>query len=761
MAYYQPGEIIDRRFEIVGHPLLGGMGIVYLCYDQERKIPVVLKTIKADIALNSESRERFLQEGEVWVNLGFHQNIVRAYGVRRVNEGREMFVVLELIPKEEDRIDASLRSHLISTKRFSLEKALLFSLQIVWGMKYATSKIPGMVHRDLKPENILVSRHKIMEIDTNRVAITDFGLVSVFQQIIPKDGLELSAESIHNKKLTKAGMGTPLYMAPEQWKGAKVGVFTDIYAFGCILFEMVTGGFAFRGDTWQELFEAHCEHRISPYPDSIPTKIISILELCLARDPIDRYQDWGAIQSDLEKAYISLYGMNIEEPVINKTELIQYEQSEEGWSHIYLGFAFIEAGNRNRAIQHFGIAESIANETGDRRLMAAALNCLGESYSFIGNPLEAKKFLEQALIETKGNNDFENEPRIIGNLASNYESLGNVSGAIELHLRALELYKRYSNEDGVSSELINLGSCFHKQGKMQDALKAYENGLSIAQRIGNLHWAKNALGNIGVLHADFGKPELAIPYHEKALAISKQLGSKNDEAAELINLGRCYMTLNELEKGIAFCTSGLKIARDNGHYMWQANALDNLSIVYRRQGNIDKAIESLHEVLEIRRKVGDTRGEASTLTLIGNTYAEQGKTREAVRFYQDAIEIEEKIGDARGLSYSRFNLAIALFKIGDRSEALSFAETACSLANQIGLQEIAQTSFQLIAQIGFEAFRLTATPHEMQTTLEKNPILKEEQFIHLIEEAVQGHVSPADKSVLEKRLSWLKEIVKR
>lgn len=121
-----------------------------------------------------------------------------------------------------------------------LEQALLFALQIARGMQYATEKIHGFVHRDLKPENILVGADKLPETNVNRLRITDFGLVKT----IADSGVSVTTSDAEKFEPTQIqftqGVGTPLYMAPEQWRDEPVGVFTDIYAFGCILYEMLS-----------------------------------------------------------------------------------------------------------------------------------------------------------------------------------------------------------------------------------------------------------------------------------------------------------------------------------------------------------------------------------------------------------------------------------------------------------------------------------------------------------------------------------------
>jgi serine/threonine protein kinase len=101
MNLYPSGALIADRYEVAGRPLLGGMGIVYLCLDHQTQRPVALKTFRPEYLPDRIVRDRFLREGTTWVNLGSHPHVVRAHNVERIGDGREVYLMLELVAKEQ------------------------------------------------------------------------------------------------------------------------------------------------------------------------------------------------------------------------------------------------------------------------------------------------------------------------------------------------------------------------------------------------------------------------------------------------------------------------------------------------------------------------------------------------------------------------------------------------------------------------------------------------------------------------------------
>jgi len=259
--FYKVGEKIGDRYEVsaIHH---GELGVVYGCFDHETKLPRALKTVRARHARDKQVLSLFESEATVWISLEKHPYIVRAYLVERFNN--LPYVITEYVRGPEG-MEGDLRGWL-GHSRLTLPVAVAMALQIAQGMQHAVRKVPNLVHRDLKPGNILVNGNA-------KAMVIDFGLVHAVQ----------------------SDAGTPAYMSPEQWRGGALDARSDIYAYGCILFEMLTAHRLFPALTERDWETAHLE--ISPVAltsmvRNLPDEIDRFVRRCLAKDPAERPQNW-------------------------------------------------------------------------------------------------------------------------------------------------------------------------------------------------------------------------------------------------------------------------------------------------------------------------------------------------------------------------------------------------------------------------------------------------------------------------------------
>ena len=258
-----------RLFESLGK---GGMGEVYRAEDSKLQRQVAVKVLPAEMASDRERLARFEREAHLLAALN-HPNVATIYGLE--TEEANPFLVMELVEGD------TLQERIAKGRLGGDEIRDVFS-QIANGLEAAHEK--GVVHRDLKPANIKITAKGV-------VKILDFGLAKVFESPQP----DLSRSPTLTTGTTRAGviLGTAAYMSPEQAKGKPVDRSGDVWAFGCILYEALTGRKAFDGDSITEILAAVLRAEPDPdlLPDRLPPSLRRLLRLCLKKDPSERIRD--------------------------------------------------------------------------------------------------------------------------------------------------------------------------------------------------------------------------------------------------------------------------------------------------------------------------------------------------------------------------------------------------------------------------------------------------------------------------------------
>jgi eukaryotic-like serine/threonine-protein kinase len=244
----------------------GGMGEVYQATDSRLGRSVAIKLLPAAFAQEAERIARFEREARVLASLN-HPNIAALYGFEESGEVR--FLVMEFVPGDS-------LSDKIKRGAIAVEEALRIAAQITEALEAAHEK--GVVHRDLKPANISVT-------PDGKVKVLDFGLAKVWNGARQSDlsGLaKLTATDLGERTV----LGTPAYMSPEQARGQSLDRRTDIWAFGCVLYEMLSGHPPFAGDTISDTLAAVLEHEPewTSLPAGTPAPIRRLLNRCLEKD---------------------------------------------------------------------------------------------------------------------------------------------------------------------------------------------------------------------------------------------------------------------------------------------------------------------------------------------------------------------------------------------------------------------------------------------------------------------------------------------
>src|SRR5215470_3648839 len=279
----KPSPIGTRvgTYEFVSLLGAGGMGEVYRAHDAKLRRDVAIKVLPAVLANDPSRVSRFQREARTLAALN-HPYIGAIYGLEETGNGYAL--VLELIE------GPTLAERLAKGRTIPVQEALSIACQIAEALEAAHEK--GIIHRDLKPANIKVT-------PAGTVKVLDFGLAKAF-----------ASDSLTDLSRVPAGsedgliVGTPTYMSPEQARGQPVTKQADIWAFGCVLYELLTGKQAFHGETLTDTIVAVLEQE----PDwqalapTTPTAVRALLRRCLQKDKDRRFRDIGDVRIEIEDA---------------------------------------------------------------------------------------------------------------------------------------------------------------------------------------------------------------------------------------------------------------------------------------------------------------------------------------------------------------------------------------------------------------------------------------------------------------------------
>ena len=330
------------------HRADGGAGYVLVAERQKDGRVYALKTFKKlsnalsilsftgvrDNALENavEGAAKFYKESLVWICLGKHRNIVQAFWYD-LDERYRPFLVMEYV--EGADCGPSLQDWLDSRGRLGLVPAIRFTLDALNGLQYARRAVneylgTAFVHRDIKPENLLMGEHGLK--------VSDFGLVM-------------------------SHGGTPLYRPPEQWENREVEEKTDVYALGCVLYEMVTGEPAFWGKSREELKRKHC-FSDPPLLRGQPVQLMELVAQCLTKSPDER-PTFAQLEARLQAIHVTLKGSTY--PLKKDVEPLSSEELNAR------GSGFDQLGHHDKALSCY--EEAIHRDPRDDRFYLNRGNC--------------------------------------------------------------------------------------------------------------------------------------------------------------------------------------------------------------------------------------------------------------------------------------------------------------------------------------------------------------------------------------------------
>lgn len=670
------------NFKIIEKLGEGGMGSVFIAFDEKLKRNVALKILKKDLILNETAKARFKREAYLLSSLE-HPNICRIYDL--IEEDEKIILVLELIKGN------NLKE--IIKKNFNWNFKMKIAIQICNVLKVVHSK--GIIHRDLKPQNILVMEDGIIK-------VLDFGLAGIFRDEemkkseIKNDIKELKRQedeetliidsSYKEEKYfeTRAGtvMGTLEYMSPEQARGEKVTTKTDIYSFGLILQELFTGKQAFKlADTLKEIIKNAQNGQTSPVEGIDKDlkiliermKSISVDSRPAAGDVLEKLE-WISqkpkrkikrIVFSLFVFFIIIFGISmlfLNLKISKEKKKAQMEEKISTYVSKFLTEIFeasdpyIAKGEQitAREILEDAVKKIRYEFKGEPKIKNRLEETLGKIYLTLGVLEKAELFLKSALKDSKmlyGEED-ENYASSLQYLAYFYKIKDDYKKAEILYNKALIIYKKSKGNETIEvARILNdLGELKKAEGNFKEAELFLKNALKIFQKsVGYYNEATTTcLNNLAILYEIKGEYEKAEQIYKKILSIDEKiLGAQHPNfATDLLNLSDLYITQGKMDKAEELILVALKIdekvfGRNNPAI---ANDLNNLAAIYYEKKDFERAELYYREAIKIWE---NTLGKEHSMVALakrnlGLLYFNKEDYKKAEKLYKEALSILEK-----------------------------------------------------------------------------------------------------------------------
>ena len=363
----EPGTRLGP-YEIIAPIGKGGMGEVYRARDMKLGRNVAIKVLPAAFAQDQERVARFRREAQVLASFN-HPNIAAIHGFEETEEG--VALALELVEGED--LQQRLRRGPIP-----IDEARVLAKQIAEGLEAAHEK--GIMHRDLKPANVKVTPE-------GQVKVLDFGLAKAFdtEAGTTSSAAELSHSPTMSRQATEAGiiLGTAAYMSPEQARGKTIDKRADIWSFGVVMFEMLSGARLFQGETASDTLAAVLRQDIdwNLLPKDLPAGDRKLIERCLERDPKKRLRDIGEARIDLEIPRSTAPSASARPVVVSRRIWLGIAGAGAAGFAAGLGLGVKTRGSATPSVK--GTALSITSITGSGNVIAAAISPDGRYVAYV------------------------------------------------------------------------------------------------------------------------------------------------------------------------------------------------------------------------------------------------------------------------------------------------------------------------------------------------------------------------------------------
>lgn len=642
-----PGQLPRQQFgpyrliRLLGE---GGMGLVYLAERTDLGNLVAIKILR-DAWLSPARRERFASEQRTLAQLN-HASIARLYDADALADGTPWFAMeyVEGVPLTEY---CKLHACPLDT-RIHLFRAVCEAVQ------YAHSQ--AVIHRDLKPSNILVKQDGC-------IRLLDFGIAKQLE----------SLDTPVNQTMTGLRLMTPAYAAPEQIRGDRVGIHTDVYSLGVILFELLTGQLPF---DLSNLTPAEAASIVAKHEPGRPSSILktgnpppdfatlnksawSELDvLCLTamhKDPARRYRSVEALIRDIDH-YLRA------EPLEARPDTLSYRVGKFVQRHQRMVISSVAAIVLVLAMLSFFTVRlakarnaALAEAARTQRIQKFMLNLFEGGDQAVGpsDSMRVITLVDRGALEAKTlNSDPKIQAELYQNLGDIYEKLGKFEQADALLQTALaqhqSLYGAHSPE--TAETLLELGLLRDAQGKFDDAERYVRQALAIYRpKLSPTHPAlARATSALGKVLEDRGSYDASIHVLEEAARLqSARGGSTTDLSETLSELANSHFYTGHYDVSESLNQRVLAMDRQlyGDRHPHIADDLINLGAIKYDLGHYPEAERYDRDALDITQSFYGLNhpATASALTILGRTLVSAGKSDEAAGMLRQALQIEEQV----------------------------------------------------------------------------------------------------------------------
>ncbi len=584
-------------------------------------------------------------------------------------------------------------------------------------MIHAGEKIPGIVHRDLKPENVLI--------DPSRQAkITDFGLATAAQKArLQLEAAENTTDKWHSLHGARGVVGTPPYMPPEQWHGGEIDARADIYAVGCILYELVTGQPPFSANSLRGFYEQHCRAPI-PYLSEQPL-LAPILMHCLAKRPDGRFNTVNDLLTELEHVYLRQFGQPVK-PLLPETRFTALDHHNRGVTYHRLGQYARAVGDFSTAIDLYpAFAEAylwrgfckaemgqkaLANDDIRRAFeLGPVVSSPSDMYYNRGtfwmehghldnatadftraidlDPTDAQSYNNRGLcyyhrqLFIEAIIDFSRALELKPDHAKAYNNRGNAlallgddARAVNDFTRAIELLPTYTKAYN------NRAMSYQKLGLYSEAIFDYKRAIELDPSYGLAYM------NLGALLLKLDRKEDALKVFERAAQLGiPQATHSISSVKRRLNMRQTQATTNDFHDPNFYLNRGIERGRQGDH----KGAIADFDQAIQLNPEMDEAYlnraVSHDKVGDFKRAIADCDQAIRLNPQMVSAYRNRGTARSAIGDLQGAIaDYDQAINLNPYIAETYYNRGVTRFQIGDLQGAIVDFSHAIRLNPQIG-----------------------------------------------------------------------------